>query len=375
MRIIHFSDTHLGHRDYNAIDSDSGINQREADIYKVFNEIIDYILETKPDLVIHAGDLFDNVRPSNKAISVALEAFSKLSQAKIPTVIIAGNHSTPRQKSKETIFKVLDYFENIHPIYHGMHELVSVGSCAVHAIPHTYSDPDLQKSVKLAKPNDKFKYNILVAHGVVHNVKEASWGEFKELTLPDEILNMGFDYIALGHLHSCHKIAKNAYYSGSPERLSWNEVINEKYFLEINLETSEIKKIPTTTREMKSFDPIDCENLNPEQIIDSLKSKIKDSVDNKIIRITFDNIPRHIHASLNHEKIYELTKNAMHVVPVFNFKDEEGIGVSTTSMIGTLDEEFEIFLKNKELVGDDFTTMRDLGLEYLSRVQNEGDDE
>ena len=46
MRIIHFSDTHLGHRDYNVIDSDSGLNQREVDIYKVFNEIIDYILET-----------------------------------------------------------------------------------------------------------------------------------------------------------------------------------------------------------------------------------------------------------------------------------------------------------------------------------------
>ena len=72
MRIIHFSDTHLGHGDYSAIDQETGLNQREVDIYNVFREIIDYILESKPDLVIHAGDLFDMVRPSNKAISEAL---------------------------------------------------------------------------------------------------------------------------------------------------------------------------------------------------------------------------------------------------------------------------------------------------------------
>ena len=110
LKVIHFSDTHLGHGDYTAIDPESELNQREADIYKVFHEIIDYIIESKPDLVIHAGDLFDNIRPPNKAISEALEQFARLSKAGIPTVIIAGNHSTPRQRSKETIFKILFRF-------------------------------------------------------------------------------------------------------------------------------------------------------------------------------------------------------------------------------------------------------------------------
>jgi len=371
MKIIHFSDTHLGHGDYTAIDPESELNQREIDIYKVFREIIDYIIEAKPDLVIHAGDLFDNIRPSNKAISEALEQFARLSKADIPTVIIAGNHSTPRQRSKETIFKILDYFENIYPIYGGKYKKIIIGDCAIHAIPHTYSDQDLEENVRIAKPDKNYEYNILVTHGVIRGIKEASWGEFKEQTIPDNILHSDFDYIALGHLHSCQEISKNAYYSGSPERLSFNEANQKKYFLEINLKTKSVRKIPTNTREMKVFDSIDCEKLTPEQVIESIQSRLENQTEGKIIRMTFDNIPRHVYSSLDHQKIHELTKNSTHFEPVFHFKDEDSTGGSSTSIIGTLDEEFETFLKKKEITGKEFTELRTLGLEYLGRIEEE----
>jgi DNA repair protein SbcD/Mre11 len=139
MKIVHFSDTHLGYSDYGKFDSESGINKRENDVYVVFKEIIDYIIKTKPDLVIHAGDLFDSIRPSNRAISVALEQLSRLSKEKIPTVIIAGNHSTPRQKSTDTIFKILQYFSDIHPVFGGKYEKLKIGQCTIHAIPHSRS--------------------------------------------------------------------------------------------------------------------------------------------------------------------------------------------------------------------------------------------
>ena len=53
MKIIHFSDTHLGFSDLNKADS-SGVNQREADFYQAF---ADAILSTKSEHVIHTGDL------------------------------------------------------------------------------------------------------------------------------------------------------------------------------------------------------------------------------------------------------------------------------------------------------------------------------
>src|SRR5574340_754074 len=173
MRIVHFSDTHLGYSDYGKFDSATGINQRELDTYSVFKEIVDYIIKTKPDLVIHAGDLFDSIRPSNRAISEALEQFYRLSKERIPTIVIAGNHSTPRQQSTDSIFKILRYFPEIYPVFSGKYTKLEIGNCAIHAIPHTYSDEDLQESIRKLKPDQNFKYNIMVAHAAVRGVESA----------------------------------------------------------------------------------------------------------------------------------------------------------------------------------------------------------
>ncbi|HEX17095.1 MAG TPA: exonuclease SbcCD subunit D, partial [Thermoplasmatales archaeon] len=70
VRFVHLADTHLGYSAYHKIDED-GVNLREKDIYKAFIKAVDYIIDEKPDFVIHAGDLFDGVRPTNRAISVA----------------------------------------------------------------------------------------------------------------------------------------------------------------------------------------------------------------------------------------------------------------------------------------------------------------
>src|SRR4030042_6269893 len=96
MKLIHFSDTHLGFSEYHKIDPVAGINQREQDFYNAWNFIIDDIISQKPDLVLHAGDLFHTTRPSNRAIAVALEGIQKLSDANIPIVLISGNHSPPK---------------------------------------------------------------------------------------------------------------------------------------------------------------------------------------------------------------------------------------------------------------------------------------
>ena len=73
MKIFHLADTHLGFSAYNKIDPDSGLNQREIDFYSVFQRFVDIALETKPDLILHSGDFFDSVRPTNRAISFVMD--------------------------------------------------------------------------------------------------------------------------------------------------------------------------------------------------------------------------------------------------------------------------------------------------------------
>ena len=107
MKIVHVSDTHIGFSAYRKVDDETGINQREMDVYRRFAEFTDKAIEIHPDVVIHSGDLFDSVRPSNRAISVALDNLARITAAGIPVVVIAGNHSTPRLRETGSVFKIL----------------------------------------------------------------------------------------------------------------------------------------------------------------------------------------------------------------------------------------------------------------------------
>jgi DNA repair exonuclease SbcCD nuclease subunit len=43
------------------------MNLREKQIYDNFLAAIDVIIQKKPDVLVHAGDLFDTVRPRTRA--------------------------------------------------------------------------------------------------------------------------------------------------------------------------------------------------------------------------------------------------------------------------------------------------------------------
>ena len=92
MKLIHIADTHLGLAAFNRLD-ESGMNLREKQVYDNFLKAIDVIIEEKPDVLVHAGDLFDTVKPKTKAYTTVLEALERLHAHEIPLIIIAGNHS------------------------------------------------------------------------------------------------------------------------------------------------------------------------------------------------------------------------------------------------------------------------------------------
>ena len=116
MKIIHFSDTHLGYNDLDILD-ENNINQREADFYDAFRQVVEQIKTIKPDYIIHTGDLFHRASPSNRAITFALEQFKIINSFGIPFILIAGNHSTPRTNLSSPILKIFENFENIYVSY------------------------------------------------------------------------------------------------------------------------------------------------------------------------------------------------------------------------------------------------------------------
>lgn len=370
MRLVHLSDTHLGFSAYNKTDPATGLNQREVDVYSAFKQIIDYILETKPNLVIHSGDLFDSIRPSNRAIREAFRQLVRLSAAKIPTVIIAGNHSTPRQKVTGSIFQLFEYLDYIHPVFDGEYKTLEIGDCKIHAIPHAYNEEMFKQNFEKLKADKKFKYNILVTHATVIGVIAFSGGEFKELSIPTSVLSKDFDYIALGHIHKFIPVTENAYYAGSPERLGFGEAGYKKGFLDVELGSLKVKHIETKARDMIDVEPIDCSELDAVQIIKAVESSLPSDISGKILRLTFQDIPPHVYIALDFKKIEELTSDALYCEKRFDKKSKtsESIG---TSHIGALAEEFSSFVKKQEL-GDQFKdNIEKVGLEYLEEATPE----
>ncbi len=260
MRIAHLADTHLGYRQLTRTD-EAGRNVREQDVYRVFEEAIDQIIEQKPDVVIHAGDLFNSYHPTSRALAVALDALRRLKRARIPFVVIAGNHSTPRYAHVGHIFEVLERFGGVHAVWQAP-ETIELGGLAVHAIPH-HPDPQLlEESIRAAEPTER-RANVLVLHAGLDGLARVGAGEVGSVSISGSALEAaaGFDYIALGHLHAREGVRVNACYAGSLERLSSADQESRKGFIEVDLDVAisdpdRVRFHDTTPRPMATIGPI-----------------------------------------------------------------------------------------------------------------------
>lgn len=279
MKIVHFSDTHLGFNDLDIINEDN-INQREADFYDAFSQVVEQIKQIKPDYIIHTGDLFHRTSPSNRAITFALEQFKIINSLNIPFILIAGNHSTPRTHLSSPILKVFENFENIYVAYDQQYKKVEFEDIVFHCLPHMNDDSKALSQIELCEKSiDESKRNIMMMHCSVgaHYLMQ----EFGEWVYPPskEYIFEKMDYVALGHWHGFGKVGKheNVYYSGSLERTSLNDKRNSKGFVLITLEDKlnvEYKEIKI--RPIIEF-IIDCENFeDSKQQLDL--SNIQDAI-------------------------------------------------------------------------------------------------
>ena len=203
------------------------------DFYRAFEEFVDLALKAKPDLVLHTGDLFDSVRPSNRALTLALEQLLRFSEAEIPVVLIAGNHSTPKLRETGSVFRLFEHLKGIYPIYKGEYERLDIGEATVHALPHCEPEAMIKELAKFV-PTKK-EYNLGMLHAGVSSLRMFRMGEFNESIVPSSMLRTDLDYFALGHYHNYSDVTKNAFYAGSTERLSFAEAGESKGFVLIDL--------------------------------------------------------------------------------------------------------------------------------------------
>ena len=294
MKLVHIADTHLGLSAFSRLDPESGMNLREKQIYNNFLAAIDRIIREKPDVLIHAGDLFDTVKPKPRAYTTVLDALTRLADAGIPLVIVTGNHSMVKTRYTTSPLAVLSYHPaEIHAAFQFRYEKVEIGDTVFHLIPNMLRPEDYRTAYDQIEL-ERGRNNVLVTHGLATIIKDKRLATVAEHELDSTILSADFDYIALGHYHNQVQIAENAWYSGSTEYLTYGEIRDTKGGLVVDPGRHTVNHFDLPKTPMYDCGTIPCTGRHVTEIMDEIIARVqkKRPEELSLVQVTLDGISR-----------------------------------------------------------------------------------
>lgn len=367
MKLLHVSDTHVGYSVYHRVNSE-GLNQREVDFFDGLHRAIDVAIEQGVDVVLHSGDLFDSVRPTNRAISHVLAEAKRLHDARIPFVVISGNHEAPRLRETGAVLRLLDFVPGVHAVYKGRTEIIRVGELTIHATPHAASNDDLLEELRNVRPDPTARWNVATLHAGVMGVGDFRTGEFHEQVVPQNELPQGMDYTALGHYHRCTEVAPKVWYAGSTERCTFREVGETKSVNLVDLARGTVGPIELPARPMLDLKTLQCQGMDEAEIPGALYGRLAEArLEGAIARLRVTGLPAHIYTTLDFSRIKQMTSGALHfeLQPEIVREDSPGLATET---IGELPDEFDAFLSRRSLQGDNRDALLAAGKALLAKA-------
>jgi len=289
MRIAHVSDSHIGYRALKKTRPD-GRNARAQDVRDAFTKAIDGILAARVDLVIHAGDLFDNPRPDWGDVAHAIEQFNRLSDVYIPIFLIAGNHDTSTLRTKDNVFTVLDKSVDALVVasadeqrYYQSVDLAvgedwrSVGPVNINLI----ASRKLKSEYPPTAIIDPNAVNIMVVHGIAGDIPDAKAVlPIGDEPVADYLLNANYDYIAMGDWHQTRQMRENAWYAGPTERFGWGDVNAKPGWLLVEVARGQRPTVthqPIATRPMADLGDISAQGATPNDAFLLLRQALDDA--------------------------------------------------------------------------------------------------
>ena len=350
MKFIHTADIHFGMENYGRVDAQTGIHSRLLDFERSLNTCIDYAIEQDIDFFLFAGDAYKTANPSPTQQKLLLRCFMRLYKAKIPVVIVVGNHDNPLSFGKAhalDVFKLLPV-EGFHvfskpdlitlqtksgpvqivgipwPNRHNISMKKNFYARTALELTQHISDSLAQIISDLAQKVDPTLPAVLTGHLTVASgifsgsEKRAIYGHDPVL-MPSQLAIKPFDYVGLGHLHRFQNLNEGGIpviYSGSIDRIDFGERKEEKGFCLVTIhdkEKTEYEFIQLKTRPFIQIELTLQENKNQtDQLLDAIK---KHNITDAIVKILYT-IPDQMIDEVNLKKVQYACAPAMFVVGI-----------------------------------------------------------
>ncbi len=211
MKFIHSADFHLGMKFSKSSIPQSMSKIRRQRIWTAVEKMVNYSIEEKVDYIFLSGDLY-NIE--NFSISDINRLVDLLSRSTSQICIVGGNHDPIYN---ESLWDMVDIGDNINVFKKDILEKIEFDDVDVYGISYNkfnYSNVDLFEDLRL----DKLKTNVLMIHSDLLTEND-SYMFFDQ----EKANKLGFDYIALGHIHKPTIFNDKFVYPGSIEPLSFKE--------------------------------------------------------------------------------------------------------------------------------------------------------
>lgn len=212
MRLLHLADLHLGKRV-------NGYNMLEDQAFAL-EQIIQLIKEKNVDVLLIAGDIYDQTLPSAQAMVVFDGFLSKLNKLGIKILMISGNHDSQERLSFASSLMAKSGLY-IGRAFDGSLDCIKLedeyGPINFYMLPYTrplqikqyFEDLDssdfqsaLENVIKTInlKPNER---NVILTHQYIigshlSDSEELYLGGTEAISID---IYDGFDYVAMGHIH------------------------------------------------------------------------------------------------------------------------------------------------------------------------------
>lgn len=240
---------------------------------KNFQKVVDFAIEEKAQIVLHAGDFFDMPDPRYAELLFAIEQLKRLKSAGIKFFLIGGTHDIPKARlgmgetSCLSLLEALDLAELFKEFYKPSLKIMELDDKRI-AISGLSGDPRCREGnpferVEFRRPSADL--SLFLFH---YAIEGKTPYQYEGPVVPiDTLRRIPFDVIVAGHLHPHSDFPldnKQVLIPGATERLDFGEEDNECgfYVLEWEDGKTRLKYHPIEVQPMKTL-TIHMEELPP----------------------------------------------------------------------------------------------------------------